>query len=262
MLLKTKSRPGNIVRMSFPMSLSTLDRVDFFSPYVVSDYTLESKEAVHRSVLDVQSKGGKVFNFGGRKNKVFDSQLFAWGMRDFDLACSEGECPYGVLISPYEGVDAYTAAANDDRVSCIAIGSGLYEFDRLEYLFKLVHDSAFCLKKPHWLYGFYNPAELSVIRSLFGAFILSKIDVAVCSASFIYGMYNALFTKEYGVRVALPVTCPNRLADLGMFDFIGYELDQSQLRTFRSNVDLVQAFAHGASCADKYVDRACSIMEI
>lgn len=245
------------MRLSFPMSISTITRVDAPNTLVVSDCLIESDKSVVTELHSLQDRGWSVFQFGGN-NEIGNTKVFAFGMQEFNQLYDLGKNPYGVAIVPntekIHWSEQYELASRDIRVSAIAVCSGNYDFCRLKFFHSLVSEGKFCKSKLHWLYGFDNPAEVSAFRCLFSPFVFSRIDMAVCSASFIYSLYGVSFSVYSGIYIPIPGANTSRLFDLGLRDWVTYYLSRDQLRVFQNNFDVVQKFSHGIILADSYVD--------
>ena len=248
------------MRVVFPMSVSTVPRVESVQIYVAFDCLFDR---VGMDYAEERGQSGcRVIQFGGT-HVIAGSEVFAWGMPDFEACMALRPSVRGVVVYPDDlaGDDwsqAYDLAACDSRVAMIAISCGATESSRVQFIMRLVRSGKFCTAKPHWLYGFHNPAELSVYRTRFLPFIYSKIDVAVCSSCFIYSAYGVEFSESVGVVEPIPDVCGHRSSDLGMAPWLHYNLRREQLRGFQDNMALVQAFAHGTVVASEYVE---SLME-
>lgn len=246
------------MQVVFPMSMPTASHrevphihvsfADCFIDPVSTAYTTKCALA-----------GSRIIQFGGRH--LFGSpELFAWDAFDFETLVSLNFAPRGIVVYPYavslEGdwSQAYELAARDPRVEMIAISCGDFEYSRVKFISHLVHSGKFCTKKSHWLYGFYNPAEISFYRVKFLPFIYSKINMAVCSSCFLYSAYGALLSEAVGVVESIPYVYGHRLNDLGMSSWVHYTMRREQLRGFQDNMRIVQSFARGEVVAYDYVE--------
>ena len=252
------------MRLAVPVSNPVLLRTEVAPTTVVLDSLLGVQFGGAPHVRELIDKGHSVFQFGGDR-VLPGSNLFAFGMDSFDLMVKNDRKPFGVVVRPEveskeltfseeKWCSQYERAADNPDVKMIAICCGPEEFSRLQYVSDLVHSGKFS-KKPHCLYGFYNPAEISVYKKLFMPFILSRFEIAVCSSSFLYGVYCVPLSTVYGIHLSIPGLEPHRVHDLGMGYWIGYDLNRDQLRTFFNNVDTVQGFAQGGIVADGYVQK-------
>lgn len=252
------------MRLAIPVSNPVLQRTEVPSITVVLDSLLGGPHDGYSYARNLVDRGHSVFQFGG-DHPVPGSHLFAFGMDSFHSMVEEGKNPFGVVVMPEhpskeltffadQWYSQYERAALCPGVKMIAVCCGRDEVSRPQFISDLVFSGKFS-KKPHCLYGSYNPAELSVYKKLFMPFIFSRFELAVCPSSFLYGVYCVPLHPAYGIHVSIPGLEPNRVRDLGMGDWVGYDMNREQLLSFYNNADIVQSFAQGSSIADGYINK-------
>jgi hypothetical protein len=153
----------------------------------------------------------------------------------------------------------YRAVVEDPTVGMVVLFPGSHEFDRIRFLKTLGRSGLFATDKQHILYGFHNPAELAVYRHCFGSHIHSKLTMAVCSVSFIYGMFNTRLSERVGVVHQIPEVYCCRHTDLGMLRWYTMDMDFDQRSTFNYNCEVVHGFMDGYY-GQEYVDYARKVV--
>jgi len=252
------------MRVSFPVSISTLPRSDISSGHSTFDSVLDESPGCRPVMETMISRGESVYHFGGVA-ELSGSRSFAFGMASFNTLHSKGKELLGVVIQPRDETlsadlfdwgwcSEYVEAAKDPRVGVIAISCGDNEYSRIQFIAALIRKLKFDTTKTHWLYGFYNPAEISAYRSLYSSFIFSKFEIAICSTCFVYSIYTVMFNPSIGVQQHIPGACPERRFDLGMTTWMGYEMCRDQLRILHSNAEVVIGYAKGSVVAERYID--------
>lgn len=253
------------MRVSFPVSNSTLLRSDISSGHSTFDMAIGGSAECKSNMESLIAHGESVYQFGGTV-ELPGAHSFAFGMESFKALHAKGRAMEGVVIQPrpemvsldlfdWEWCSEYLEAAKDPRVGVIAIGCGDDEFSRIKFIAALIRKLKFSMHKSHWLYGFYNPAEISAYRSIYSSFIFSKFEMAVCSTCFVYSVYTVMFNPSIGVQQFIPGVSSDRRADLGMSTWMNYEMCRDQLRILNSNAEVVIGYAKGLLVADRYIDR-------
>jgi len=215
-------------------------------------------------------QGARLIQFGGRKQGLKADTIIGWNHRTLDRL---GTKQRGILVFPEHPEDSkswyakYEMACKDERVSVIAIAASTSAYTRpldgvlrVVYLCRLISDGRFCPKKLHWLYGVPNPAELAAYRELLSSFVMSRIELAVCSTCFLSSIFGVSFSPLVGVLQHLSGINDVQSADLGLAPWVNYAMSREQMRCFHMNVDMVQSYAAGL-IGSVYVEGIHSILE-
>jgi len=252
------------MRTLFPMSVPAMRKSDTSSSHLLFGSLVSGANLSGTGVFPELRSGDKVFQMGPG-NTGYSTSLLALGMPEFNRLCARGDDPFGVVIFPYvdgteeDWMTPYVEAANDPRVSLIALGSGRDEFSRMSFLLQVTKSGEFNKLKRYWMYGAYNPAEVSVLRSLFTHYVISKFDAYVCSSCFIYSVFGSLFSSEDGCAHTIPgVDHTSEL--LGMYEWVNYDMSPFQMRIMKTNMEMVRSFAIGVVTAERYVARAREVL--
>jgi hypothetical protein len=254
------------MRVAFPTSIPTIRRVDSTSVFVGFDalMTLMSSKDYIEALHEKKRNGARLVQFGGLVKGLSAEVTVVWKLPTLKRMIGRGDI--GVVVFPEVPNERpgwylnYQEACDNASVSVIAIASRSEDgATRISFLKHLVDSGMFCSDKQHWLYGVPNPAELGVYPTLFSNYVLSKIELAICSTCFLYSVFGILFSTDTGVVHRLGEVKDTRVLDLGLLDFADYEMSREQMRCFYLNAEMTQAFASG-EIAGAYMDRVSGIL--